>query len=342
MARRSKFRTKCCNIGNSAIPPTSADRKGGCAGRGRTEGQSCVWFICNTSFGYLRVGETPHALNDSGSRCLRFLSRYLPSWPFSSSAFAGDRRAEPARIRRPRTSRTLAGPAIRSASPSASGSRRWRTTSACRRSRSLASADAWPGPARNSCTSRTGAASMTREQRRQHPAAVPERSERRHGRLPRRWAASASRSTSRRSSPVWRSSRALRGSTWPAETPGFDILGKHQFLVIWMRSQAPVIREVANTDFPSIDLGDPTGNGIFNPLCKNGTRSDQRRGQRSRSGTTSPASIRQLVNLPARLGSSWPEVRRRRLRRRWRSRPVAARCVGTSTTISTTGVEPRG
>ena len=54
------------------------------------------------------------------------------------------------------------------------------------------------------------------------------------------------------------------------ETPGFDILGKHQFLVIWMRSQAPVIREVANTDFPSLDLGDPTGNGIFNPLFKNG------------------------------------------------------------------------
>ena len=53
-------------------------------------------------------------------------------------------------------------------------------------------------------------------------------------------------------------------------TPGFDILGKHQFLVIWLRSQAPVIREVANTDFPSLDLGDPTGNGIFNPLFKNG------------------------------------------------------------------------
>ena len=53
-------------------------------------------------------------------------------------------------------------------------------------------------------------------------------------------------------------------------TPGFDILGKHQFLVIWLRSQAPVIREVANADFPSLDLGDPTGNGIFNPLFKNG------------------------------------------------------------------------
>ena len=54
------------------------------------------------------------------------------------------------------------------------------------------------------------------------------------------------------------------------ETPGFDILGKHQFLVIWLRSQAPVIREVANGDFPSLDLGDPTGDGIFNPLFKNG------------------------------------------------------------------------
>ena len=40
--------------------------------------------------------------------------------------------------------------------------------------------------------------------------------------------------------------------------------------MIWLRSQAPVIREVANTDFPSLDLGDPTGNGVFNPLFKNG------------------------------------------------------------------------
>lgn len=54
------------------------------------------------------------------------------------------------------------------------------------------------------------------------------------------------------------------------QTPGLDILGKHQFLVIWLRSQAPVIREVANADFPSLDLGDPSGNGVFNPLYKNG------------------------------------------------------------------------
>lgn len=53
-------------------------------------------------------------------------------------------------------------------------------------------------------------------------------------------------------------------------TPGLDILGKHQFLVIWLRSQAPVIREVANGDYPDLDLGDPSGNGIFNPLFKNG------------------------------------------------------------------------
>jgi hypothetical protein len=49
-------------------------------------------------------------------------------------------------------------------------------------------------------------------------------------------------------------------------TPGFDILGMHQFVVIWLRSQAPIIREVANADFPSIDLGDPAGDGIFNPF----------------------------------------------------------------------------
>jgi hypothetical protein len=46
--------------------------------------------------------------------------------------------------------------------------------------------------------------------------------------------------------------------------PGLDVLAKHQFNVIWMRSQAPTIREVANADFPDIDVGDPLGNGIFN------------------------------------------------------------------------------
>ena len=45
--------------------------------------------------------------------------------------------------------------------------------------------------------------------------------------------------------------------------PGLDVLAKHQFLVIWMRSNAPTIREVANADFPSISVGDPTGNGVF-------------------------------------------------------------------------------
>jgi len=53
-------------------------------------------------------------------------------------------------------------------------------------------------------------------------------------------------------------------------TPGFDILGKHQFVVIWLRSQAPDIDEVANLDFPDLDLGDPLGDGIFDPLFKNG------------------------------------------------------------------------
>jgi hypothetical protein len=47
------------------------------------------------------------------------------------------------------------------------------------------------------------------------------------------------------------------------QLPGLDVLAKHQFLVIWMQSNAPTIREVANADFPSISVGDPTGNGIF-------------------------------------------------------------------------------
>jgi hypothetical protein len=46
--------------------------------------------------------------------------------------------------------------------------------------------------------------------------------------------------------------------------PGLDVLAKHQFIVIWMRSQAPTIREVADADFPDISVGDPSGNGVFN------------------------------------------------------------------------------
>ena len=59
-------------------------------------------------------------------------------------------------------------------------------------------------------------------------------------------------------------------------TPGFDILGKHQFLVIWLRSQAPAIREVANTDFPSLDLGDPTRQRDLQPAVQERSRPDHR------------------------------------------------------------------
>ena len=54
--------------------------------------------------------------------------------------------------------------------------------------------------------------------------------------------------------------------------PGLDILVKHQFLVIWMRSNAPVIREVANGDFPGVNVGDPTGNGVFDLGTAQGRR----------------------------------------------------------------------
>lgn len=42
---------------------------------------------------------------------------------------------------------------------------------------------------------------------------------------------------------------------------GADSLDQHQFLVIWMQDQAPVINEQAGAN-----LGDPTGNGVFNPI----------------------------------------------------------------------------
>jgi hypothetical protein len=42
---------------------------------------------------------------------------------------------------------------------------------------------------------------------------------------------------------------------------GGDSLDQHQFLVIWLQDQAPVITEAAGAN-----LGDPTGNGVFNPI----------------------------------------------------------------------------
>ena len=46
--------------------------------------------------------------------------------------------------------------------------------------------------------------------------------------------------------------------------PGLDVLAKHQFLVIFMQAGVPAIDEVANADFPDIDVGDPSGDGVFN------------------------------------------------------------------------------
>jgi hypothetical protein len=42
---------------------------------------------------------------------------------------------------------------------------------------------------------------------------------------------------------------------------GGDVIDEHQFLVIWLQDQAPVINEAAGAN-----LGDPTGNGVFNPI----------------------------------------------------------------------------
>ena len=43
---------------------------------------------------------------------------------------------------------------------------------------------------------------------------------------------------------------------------GGDSLDQHQFLVIWMQDSAPAINEVAGAN-----LGDPKGDGIFNPIA---------------------------------------------------------------------------
>ena len=85
-------------------------------------------------------------------------------------------------------------------------------------------------------------------------------------------------------------------------TPGFDILGKHQFVVIWMRSQAPVIREVANADYPDLDLGDPAGDGIFNPLWKNGLVQINVGGNFPLGNDFSGIDPDNVINLPA----DWP------------------------------------
>jgi len=50
-------------------------------------------------------------------------------------------------------------------------------------------------------------------------------------------------------------------NAWYPLLNGGDSLDQHQFLVIWMQDQAPTISEVAGAN-----LGDPTGNGVFNPI----------------------------------------------------------------------------
>ena len=54
-----------------------------------------------------------------------------------------------------------------------------------------------------------------------------------------------------------------------------DSLDQHQFLVIWMQDQAPTTTEVAGAN-----LGDPTGNGVFNPIPGAGGKDETERSQR--------------------------------------------------------------
>ncbi len=106
-------------------------------------------------------------------------------------------------------------------------------------------------------------------------------------------------------------------------TPGFDILGKHQFVVIWMRSQAPAIDEVANDDFPDLDLGDPLGDGIFNPLFKNGLVKINVKGNFPLGNDFAGIDSDNIVTLPDDWAVARRAVRRGRLRaERWHSRPL--------------------
>jgi hypothetical protein len=47
-------------------------------------------------------------------------------------------------------------------------------------------------------------------------------------------------------------------------TPGSPTL-KHDFLVIWLNMSAPTLTELSNAAFPGYVVGDPLGDGIFNP-----------------------------------------------------------------------------
>ena len=121
-------------------------------------------------------------------------------------------------------------------------------------------------------------------------------------------------------------------------TPGFDILGKHQFVVIWMRSQAPAIREVANADFPDLDLGDPSGNRIFNPFptgtpFRNGLVEITVGGNFPLGNDFAGIDADNVVNLPA----DWAWLASKFAVDDYDAtggRPGSARCVGTSTTTS--------
>jgi len=49
-------------------------------------------------------------------------------------------------------------------------------------------------------------------------------------------------------------------------TPGSPVL-KHDFLVIWLTMSAPVLTELSSAAFPGLAVGDPLGDGIFNPVA---------------------------------------------------------------------------
>lgn len=52
--------------------------------------------------------------------------------------------------------------------------------------------------------------------------------------------------------------------------PGLQVAAQHQFLVIWLKASAPVIREVGDKEPGGYSVGDPAGDGKFQPPYKDG------------------------------------------------------------------------
>ncbi len=183
--------------------------------------------------------------------------------------------------RRRRTRHTSRGSASRFAWPSASGRGR------SGRSRTAGHAGRPRGPARGARSDHAGPFSTDGlVGRRQPEAPVPEREPAARtpstGRSRRRVTGLAHPASGSATRSMWpRTSRACRSSSWRSRRAfgpllgaflGHDVAIKHDFFVIWLTSTTPQIVEVDDKSPGGYMVGDPAGDGKFQPPYKGGLR----------------------------------------------------------------------